>query len=121
MQIYSALSEAGIKPRLASLWNEALADQGQAAGDFCTKQQQAIFALARSYKDILHSDCPYPARYDLCRRTLNLAKLRVQYSPLDQCSDQATIPFTTAYYSSSRRPSKTKKWLLEHSFVLQSR
>lgn len=64
VQVHSSLPEYGVKQRLVGLWREAVAASGQRDedSDFADAKQAALFALLRSYKDVLLPDYPYPQR-----------------------------------------------------------
>ena len=61
-QVHAALEDYVIQPRLQTLWKEHLEGGVKSPADFGSPHQQAIFALANSYKDILHTNYPYPSR-----------------------------------------------------------
>ena len=72
MQEPRSLAEAGIQPRLITLWQECHAKSGSAdaaaggvsleEGRFESEEQRAFYSLCASYKDVFFPMRPYPTR-----------------------------------------------------------
>ena len=60
-QVHQTPAAFGVRERLAKLWQQhALA--GAASSGFVSPQQQALFALCASYRDVLCTARPGPCR-----------------------------------------------------------
>ena len=66
VQGYAQLTAHGVRERLVKRWQQHALPGGQPAGEgshFVSPQQQALFALCASYKDVLCTSRPLPSRW----------------------------------------------------------